>query len=227
MRNKRLQQFSLLVLPWLLSWIMRAWFATCRVNRHNTELLGPIKRGEEGVNIVASFWHYSIIYLLYFLRNHPATIMVSASDDGEYIARLGKQFGFTSVRGSRNSKGVEALKGMLRAVRGGRSGAVVADGSQGPPRKAQPGALLVAVKTGRPIVPMAWAASNCIIIGSWDKTAIPKPFSKIDVIFGDPIYLPKKLSSEELEEYRIVLEDQLNRLYTRAWEKYGKAVHDG
>lgn len=212
------------IVPKLLAWIMRLWFGTCRVTAHNGGILSSVKKGE--INIVASFWHYSILFIFYYVRRYPATVMVSASRDGEYIAKLAKELGFNSVRGSRNHKGVEALKGMLRAVRAGDNGAIVADGSQGPARKAQAGALLVASKTGSPIVPIAWSASGYFTINSWDKTAVPKPFSRVDVYFGEPLYLPGKMSGEELEEYRGILEASLNELYTRAWSRYGKRSHD-
>lgn len=214
---------SLRIVPKLLSWVMRLWFGTCRVTTHNDDVFISVQRGES--TVIGSFWHYSIIFILYYLRRCPATAMVSASGDGEYIARLAKELGYDSVRGSKNNKGVGALKGMLRAVLAGSSGAVVADGSQGPARVLQPGALLVASRTGRPIVPIAWSASSCFTIHSWDKTAVPKPFSKIDVYFGDPVYVPRKMSAEELEEYRCMLEENLNALYTKAWAKYGKTSH--
>lgn len=212
------------VVPKLLSWIMRLWFGTCRVTVHNGDIMSSINRGE--TNIVASFWHYSIIYIFYFVRNYSATAMVSSSRDGEYIARLAGELGFNTVRGSKNNKGVEALKGMLRAVRAGDNGAIVADGSQGPARKAQAGALLVGAKTGKPVVPMVWAASSYFTIKSWDKTAIPKPFSRIDLYFGEPMYLPRKVSADELEQYRGLLEKNLNELYSKAWSLYGKTSHE-
>lgn len=224
MNNGLVNSLLLLIIPKLFSWIMRLWFATCRVTEHNGDVLLSVRRGED--NIIASFWHYSIIYILYYLRGYPATVMVSASRDGEYIAKLAKEFGYNSVRGSKNHKGVEALKGMLRAVLAGDNGAVVADGSQGPARILQPGALLVASRTGKPIVPVAWSASRYFTIRSWDKTAIPKPFSRVNVCFGEPVYLPRKMSAEELEEYRCTIENNLNDLYAEAWSRYGKRSHD-
>jgi len=216
--------FLLRIIPKLLSWIMRLWFGTCRVTVYNGDIMSSIKRGE--TNIVASFWHYSIIFIFYFVRNYSATAMVSSSRDGDYIARIAGELGFNTVRGSKNNKGVEALKGMLRAVRAGDNGAIVADGSQGPARKAQAGALLVAARSGKPVVPMVWAASSYFTIKSWDKTAIPKPFSRIDLYFGEPMYLPGKVSVDELQQYRGLLEKNLNELYAKAWFLYGKKSHE-
>ncbi|MFT5698836.1 MAG: lysophospholipid acyltransferase (LPLAT)-like uncharacterized protein [Desulforhopalus sp.] len=224
MSNGFVNSLLLRIVPKLAAWIMRIWFATCRVTVHDRGIMSSIKKGD--LRIVASFWHYSIIYIFYFVRNYSATAMVSASRDGEYIANLAKELGFNTVRGSKNNKGVGALKGMLRAVRSGDNGAIVADGSRGPARKAQAGALLVASQTGKPVVPMVWAGSRYFTIKSWDRTAVPKPFSRVDMYFGEPMYLPRKVSAEELEVYRRTLEKNLNDLYVKAWSVYGKTSHE-
>lgn len=211
------------VVPPLLAFLMRIWFATCRVTVHNPGNL--FQPGDKGKRAIASFWHYSIIYTFYYLRKYSATVMVSASKDGEYIARLAAEFGFDSVRGSKNNKGVTALKAILRAVRDGDCGAIVADGSQGPARIAQPGAILLASRTGVPVVPMAWSSSGHFSVKSWDRTAIPKPFSRVDFFYGEPLAVPQKLNAEEIEQYRLLLEKRLNELYASAWSIHSRVEH--
>jgi lysophospholipid acyltransferase (LPLAT)-like uncharacterized protein len=218
-----LNSILLRIVPVTLALLIRLWFCTCRVRLHNVQFfLDPKTTGQP---VVASFWHYSIIYFFYFIRGYPVTAMVSASRDGEYIARLAQQFGFTPARGSRNNKGVEGLKVMLRAIRGGSNCALVADGSQGPPRIAQPGAILLASRTGSPILPMLWSAERYFTVRSWDRTVIPKPFSRIDFYYGEPIFVPSELKAEGIEEYRLLLEQRLNGLYAEAWALYNKAEH--
>ncbi len=216
-----LNGFLLRVAPCCLACIMRLWFLTCRTHLHN----GAVLEEKRDTPLIGSFWHYSIIYLFYHMRKHSVTAMVSASRDGEYIAGVAERFGFNTIRGSRNSRGVGALKGMLRAVRSGSNAAIVADGSQGPPRKAQPGAILVASRTGAVVVPMAWSASSYFVIRSWDRTVIPRPFSRIDLFLGDPLVVPRDLDTDGLESYRILLEENLNDLYCRAWALHGKSEH--
>ncbi len=223
MTEGKLNNLLLRIVPPMIAWLMRLWFSSCRVTLHNQE--NCFKAEEKEKNGIASFWHYSIIYTLYHMRKYSATAMVSASRDGEYLARLAEKFGFETVRGSRNNKGVEGLKAMLRAVRNGNSAAIVADGSQGPPRIVQPGAILLASRTGVPIIPMIWAASKYFTINSWDRTIIPKPFSRIDFYYGEPLLVPAKLNSEQLEQYRLLLEERLNKLYGKAWGRYKKIVH--
>lgn len=223
MTEGKLNSLLIGVVPPLLAFLMRIWFATCRVTIHNPENF--FQPEDKGKRTIASFWHYSIIYTFYFLRRYSATVMVSASRDGEYIARLAGEFGFDTVRGSKNHKGVGALKAILRAVRDGDSGAIVADGSQGPPRVAQPGAILLASRTGVPVVPMAWSASGHYIVKSWDRTAIPRLFSSVDFFYGEPLYVPQKLTAEETEQYRVLLEKRLNELYALAWAIHNRLEH--
>lgn len=211
------------LLPPIVVWLMRLWFASCRVTTHGEE--NCFKPHEEGKQGIAAFWHYSIIYILYHMRKYTATAMVSSSRDGEYLARVAEQFGFETVRGSKNKKGVQGLKAMLRAVTSGRNAAIVADGSQGPPRVVQAGSILLAARTGVPIIPMVFATSSYYTIDSWDKTIIPKPFSRIDFYYGKPLFVTASLQPEDIENYRLQLEERLNELYNQAWTRYGKAVH--
>lgn len=209
--------------PLTMSCIMRIWFATCRVKVYNGEALS--QRLQEKKPIVASFWHYSLVFLLFFERKTQCTAMVSASKDGDYIAELARRLGFSTVRGSSNKKGAKALIAILRAVMSGSNAALVADGSQGPERIAHPGVILLASRTGVPIVPIAWSASHYFTIRSWDRTVIPKPFSRIHYFYGESIVVPGKLSQEQTETYRQLLERRLNSLYHQAWHKVERLTH--
>ncbi len=223
MTHGPLNTLLLRLLPPALAWLMRLWFATCRVTEHHGRHL--FRPEESGKMAIASFWHYSILFIFFLFRRYRATVMVSASRDGEYIARLAGCFGFATARGSRNQRGTTALKELLRAVRDGDSAALVADGSQGPPRVAQPGAIVLAARTGVPIVPVAWSASRYTVVCSWDRTAIPWPFSRVEVVYGEPIMVPPHLSPAQTEEYRQLLEERLNRLYGEAWGLQGRSGH--
>ncbi|PID75639.1 MAG: hypothetical protein CSA20_03410 [Deltaproteobacteria bacterium] len=226
MSDQNKQRFLPVLLAKLTAWLIRIWFATFRLSLHYDKTNEAFVRARDGETAIASFWHYSFLFFFYFFRHRTATVMISTSRDGGYIARVAEEFGYVCVRGSRNRGGVRALAGILRSVRDGRSAAMVADGSQGPARKAQPGALLVASKTGHPVIPMAWAASHCLTFNSWDTTAIPLPFARVDVRFGSPIYLPKDLDDRQLESYRQMLEDEINALYAAAWARFGKQSHE-
>jgi lysophospholipid acyltransferase (LPLAT)-like uncharacterized protein len=214
---------SLKVVPFVFVWLIRIWFATCRVVIHGQEYRRQIDA--LGGPAIASFWHYGILYLFYFVRKERAAVMVSASRDGEYIARVAQKLGHVTVRGSRGKGGGGAIKGLIRAIRGGHHAALVADGSQGPARVAQAGSVVLASHTGAPILPMLWSCNRYKRFGSWDGTALPMPFSRIDFFYGEPLRVPPDLKEEQVEEYRLKLEKRLNELYAKAWVLQGKAEH--
>jgi len=221
--KKYLKKIAIYVLPVAIRLAVRLVYATCKVRVHGAE--HRQNTIDNGKSVIASFWHYSLLGMFYQLRNENAVVMVSSSDDGEYISRLVESFGFRTVRGSRNKKGVQALKDLVKAARRGENTALVTDGSQGPERVAQPGAILIASMTGTPIVPMAWSASRYATIRSWDRTAFPKLFSTIDFVYGEPLEVPPGLKGEGVESYRLELEERLNRLYTEMWALHGRTIH--
>ncbi len=217
-------KLSITVLPRLYVILSRLWFASCRVRMEGREHLD---KAVDNGTVIAVFWHYSLFYIFYNLQSFSAAVMVSASKDGEYIARVAHLFGHTPVRGSANKQGVSGLKHMLREVRSGKNAGIVADGSQGPARMAQPGAIMVASRTNSPIIPMAWAASRYLAFSSWDRLAVPLPFSRIEFKYGEPIFVPAGIKAAEIESYRLELENRLNEIYTTVWERVGRGPHDG
>ena len=74
------------VVPLVMAWLMRAWFVTCRVTEHGGEHRPRIEAS--GNPAIALFWHYSLVYVFYYLRRYSAAVLVSASEDGDYIAEL-------------------------------------------------------------------------------------------------------------------------------------------
>jgi lysophospholipid acyltransferase (LPLAT)-like uncharacterized protein len=224
MKEGWLNRFLLLLIPSFVAWVMKIWFATCTIKVRNEQHSFPPDTSEENT-VVASFYHYSLPFIFFYFRKYSATAMVSASKDGDYIACLAERLGFKTIRGSKNRKGVEALKSMLRAIKNGETCAIVADGSQGPPKIVQPGAIFLASRGGVPILPIAWSASHHFKIRSWDRTAIPKPFSTIFLYFGEPLSVPAKVRPEEIDEYRDRLQDRLDKINAEAWTEVGKKTH--
>ncbi len=218
-----LNRLSLWIVPRFFVLLVHLWFRTCRINVQGQEIVE--KTAAQGATI-ATFWHYSFVYCFFHLRKYPAAVMVSASKDGEYIAEVARLMGHLPVRGSSNRKGVQALRRMIQAVQDGHNCGIVADGSQGPPRKVQPGCILIASRTGCPILPIIWAAKPFKAFRSWDRTVLPLPFSTIVLRYGEPMEVPPNLDGMRLEEYRDKLEKQMNQLYGAVWAEVGLQSHE-
>lgn len=218
-------RWSLAIVPRVVYGVLRLWFATCRVKERGGTL--PKDYVRPGKPAIGAFWHYSLPFTIYYFRKFRTAVMVSASKDGEYIARLMLLMEQVPVRGSSHRGGVKALRAMIDLLLQGHNGAIVADGSQGPARQAQPGCILMASRTGLPILPSAWAARHVLIFNSWDRMAIPLPFSTVVIRHGEPLWVEPGIGADQVEAYRLELEQRLNRLYDAAWHEVGREAHDG
>ncbi len=223
MKSPLLHQTAVRVVPLLVSWLIRAWFFTCRTTEHGIDC--KERAVAPGKPVIAVFWHYSLTYLLYHMRSYRAAALVSASRDGDYLASLAGQLGFSAVRGSRNRRGLRAVKELQGRIAAGDNLAIVADGSQGPPLQAQGGPILLASRSGSPILPIVWSASRYRTFRSWDRLAIPKLFARVDVYFGEPLFVPAGLDADGIEIWRAELERALLDLYERAWSRYDREGH--
>jgi lysophospholipid acyltransferase (LPLAT)-like uncharacterized protein len=161
------------------------------------------------------FWHDRIFLTTYWWRNRRIVVMTSRSFDGEYIARFIQRFGYGAVRGSSTRGGVGAIVEMVRLMRAGCTTAFTIDGPKGPRYVAKMGAVLLAKKSGHPIVPVTMALNSYWTMPSWDKFQIPKPFTRARVYVAPPIYVPADADDNLLDAKRNELQqalDELNRL---------------
>jgi lysophospholipid acyltransferase (LPLAT)-like uncharacterized protein len=141
---------------------------------------------------------------------HRKTVaLTSASHDGDMVARAMAVFGLGSVRGSTSRRGVAALVGLKRALREGFDICVTPDGPRGPRYRLQPGIIKLAESTGAPIVPIHVRFASAWRLKTWDRFVIPKPFSRVEVIFAQAITLPDGMDETQFENERLALEKLL------------------
>ncbi len=139
---------------------------------------------------VLAFWHEQLFLATYYFRRRRIVVMTSRSFDGEYIARFIQRFGYGAARGSSSRGAVGALVEMTRLVRSGSPGGFTVDGPRGPRRVAKMGPLVLAKRTGRPVLPFAVNAESFWRTPSWDGLQIPKPFTRATVRLAPPIHVP-------------------------------------
>ncbi len=165
------------------------------------------------------FWHERIFLTTYWWRNRRIVVLTSKSFDGEYIARFIQRFGYGAVRGSSTRGGVGAVVEMVRLMRSGCTTAFTIDGPKGPPRIAKLGAVLLAKKSGHPILPVTMALQRRWIAPTWDSFQVPKPFSRACVFVAEPIYVAADADEAELAAKNEQLQVTLDELTRRdeAW----------
>ena len=170
---------------------------------------------ESGRQPIFAFWHGRILSATCFWRGRGIVVMTSENFDGEWIAKIIRRFGFGTARGSSSRGGRRALVQLKRDIRAGRAAAFTVDGPRGPAGTAQPGAVWLASVTGNPILPFHIEAERYWSADSWDRTQIPRPFSRVAIAIGGAIEIPASREGADLEAGRLELERSLDQLATR------------
>ncbi|MGH7623367.1 MAG: lysophospholipid acyltransferase family protein, partial [Gemmatimonadaceae bacterium] len=149
-----------------------------------------------GTPVILILWHGQMLPLLYAHRNEGVAVLISEHADGELIAQIVRRLGCTTVRGSTSRGAARALIGLTRAAERGSDLAITPDGPRGPEKSVAPGALIVAHRTGVPMIAMAASPSSCWRLRSWDRFMVPRPFARIRVAYSDAVYVEASDSHE-------------------------------
>jgi lysophospholipid acyltransferase (LPLAT)-like uncharacterized protein len=161
---------------------------------------------------VMAFWHSRILHATYYFRRRGIVVITSENFDGEWIARIIERFGYGTARGSTTRGGLKAIKQLVRDMQAGKAAGFTVDGPRGPARVAQPGAVWLAKETGNPVLPFHLEASSYWTMGSWDRTQIPKPFSTVALVIGEPLHVTLNATNTQIEQARTELESRLRAL---------------
>src|SRR5262249_10559386 len=173
------------LLGWLAYLIAPVLFRTLRLRFENAEGLDT---GGKGAIFVT--WHGRSLIPANVFRNRGYWALISLSRDGELQNNVFTRFGFQTVRGSTGRGGIKGALQMARKVKEGGVLAFTPDGPRGPTHKVQLGGLLIAEKSGAPIIPLGISASRRWQMKSWDAYMIPKPFARAYFLVGEPIHIP-------------------------------------
>ena len=194
----------------LAGWMMKLLSSTLRMEVRDLCGIGGSARTMPPVIYV--LWHNRFFCvppawnrICYGYRKTVA--LTSASHDGDMVARAMAVFGLGSVRGSSSRRSVAALVGLKRALQEGLDICVTPDGPRGPRYKVQPGVIKLAESTGAPIIPIHVRFSSAWRLKTWDRFVIPKPFSRVEVIFAEPIRITRGMDADTFENERLNLEN--------------------
>lgn len=195
----------------LAGWLMCLIGKTLRVTVHNEAGFDP--KDDLKTPVILVMWHNRIFALTPVWKkvcgHRPCKILTSASKDGDMVAKAMSVVGLGAARGSSSRRGAAALIELKRALRGGSDVAITPDGPKGPVYKVQAGVVKLAESAAVPMVQMHCRLGSAWRLKSWDRFAIPKPFSKIEVTFAAPIRVEKGLDADQLEAERQKLEAML------------------
>jgi hypothetical protein len=151
-----------------------------------------------------------------FFRGRGLVVLTSENFDGEWTSRLIARFGYGTARGSSSRRARAAMLQMVREIRAGRSTAFTLDGPRGPARVAKPGAAWLSSVTGAPLLPCHAESTRRWEFHSWDRTQVPKPFSRVVLVIGKPVAVPPHVTDAAKDEAGRFLESELDAARRRA-----------
>ena len=218
------QRLQLAILPPLIVNLLKGILMTCRHEiRHLEYLTDTIER--HGHAIIA-IWHETATYALYKHVGSNYHAAASFSFDGELAARLTHGFNVECVRGSSSRGGSGALQQLEMALNLVECVGLTMDGPRGPRRYAQPGLAILSARTMVPVVPLAFSVSKSWRLGTWDRMAVPKPFSKVIIDYAPPIAPAESTDRDAVEAKRVEIQDSLNALHAKIEAELGDVQHD-
>lgn len=170
-------------------------------------------------NVVFAFWHGTMLIPWYLQRENNFAALVSQSKDGDLLANILIKWKYDVARGSSHRGGKEALEVLIKKVEENHSISITPDGPTGPPRVMKAGAVIVAQRSSIPLVLCGIGSKSKYVLNSWDKFEVPKFFTKVNVIYSDPIFIEKKLERDEVSKIIDDCNKRLNELQSEA-EKF-------
>ncbi len=182
-----------------VSLLLRLWLATLRF-RCNVEQVDDA----EGPYVLL-LWHDKLLVSSWIANRYfrrPVSALISTSKDGAWLVAFFKLMGITAVRGSSNRRGAAALIALTRAMRDGLHAGITPDGPKGPALVFKPGAVSLSRLSRRPFLLLGIRYDSCHRLGSWDRFALPMPFSRVELtLVREP--MPAEGESDEAVSARL------------------------
>lgn len=195
----------------MIAWLMRGIGATLKFEIEDRA--GAFAGVRDG--FIWAFWHNRMFLVPWFherwFGHVPGTILTSPSGDGQVIADVCAEFGIEAERGSssRPQQGMSALIALAGKVREHYDIGITPDGPRGPKHRVQPGIIKLAQLTGGRIMPVHIHYSRAIRFQTWDEFLLPMPFATVRMVFDTPVTVPRRMTEEEFENQRLMLEARL------------------
>jgi hypothetical protein len=176
---------------------------------------------------IISMWHCHQCLVYGIKDKSKFYALISASNDGEVIAKAAECLNIKSVRGSTKRRGVAASLELIEKLNQGNSAAIMVDGPRGPKGKVKDGIVNIAKISGVPIVPVAWMSKDktFFTLDTWDKFQVPFGPCKTVALYGEPIHIPSDISKEDMKIWCEKVEEQMNKLQKDLEENYDKYLN--
>ena len=212
--KKITKKLVMLAAEYLGPWLFSLYSLTLRIRLVGEDNVAPLL--EKGDNVIFAFWHGRMFALIHKHRKYNIQVLVSRHRDGEIAARIIKRLGYSVARGSSTEGGSQGLLELRTSLAQKCNYAFTPDGPHGPREKLKPGVVFFAQNSGLPIIPVSTAVKKYYRLKTWDRHFVPKPFSRVIVIYGPPVYIPKKLDETSRTAIIQNLENNIKDLARKA-----------
>lgn len=211
----------------LILWrVALLWGWTLRITAVNSAAFDALRTN--GKNYVIAFWHGSMFTGWFVHRPNGRTAvsaLVSQSKDGEYLSTVLERWGYSMIRGSSHIGGKEAMQLMVDSLASGSSLAITPDGPRGPRHEMKMGAVRAAQKASVPLVLAGIAVEKKRLLRSWDRFEVPLPFSRVVIVYNDPVMVPGDCVGEPLDQFKWEMQRTLNGLTDEAERMLAETGH--
>ena len=200
------------IIGWLVWAVIRILGPTIRFEVLGGDCAGRDYRPDLPPNVYA-FWHRCIIAGAWYFRNRNAVLLNTTNFDGQWTRRVIERLGYQTAQGSSTRGGLRGLAVMAKRLEEGADAAFTIDGPRGPRYIAKPGPVMLARRSGRPIVlfhiglERAWTLKK-----TWDLFQIPKPFTRAVLFIAPPLEVPEDTDRDGLEQKHQEMQKILEQL---------------
>lgn len=164
-----------------LGLLAQAWGRSLRFEIAPEDLRN-ISKSDEPLSII--LWHNRLFLAAEIVRRYrrrPAYALVSASQDGAWLAAFFAAVGLRCVRGSSSHLGREAVAALVDKLRAGFDIGITPDGPRGPRYDFKGGAYIVTRRAGTPALLLGGRFTAARRLKSWDGFYLPLPFSRVQI----------------------------------------------
>lgn len=194
----------------------RTLFATVKTDMHMTAPNTSAYEDTGSQRYLYCIWHDAIMGVIFGGRAIDMAGLVSQHEDGSYVADAMDCLGLTPIRGSSRRGGAAALRQMIDAAAKYHI-AIATDGPRGPRHVVKDGIIFLAAQSGRAILPVGVSAARAWRPrGRWTDMLVPKPFSRMVIKIGSPVYIPPDVTREQIADWRIRLQAMMEEMNVEA-----------
>ena len=169
---------------------------------------------KEGESVILSVWHGQLLSVVHDLRKENFYAIAGTHKDAEIISRIATKWGWNMMRGSSKEKGDVAYKDMINALKQpGNAVFITPDGPTGPARVPKPGGIRAAQATNAAIIPISVHSTRRWGFTNWDTFYLEKPFGKIFIQYGEPIFFNKEQDFDECSQILIEKMNEIENFY--------------